>query len=284
MSKDLKSFGTDGRAGGAAALLRKDAAFLSCALFVAAVAVLCFCAPFIAPYGYDVQNLPEAVSPPNAEHWMGTDALGRDILSRMLYGGRISFSVGILATFVSIAIGVCYGMLSGMAGGRIDAAMMRAVDVAYSFPFTIFVILLMVAFGRSVWLIFVAIGAVEWLTMARIVRGMTLDLKSRQFVEASRALGQSTAKIMLRHILPNLTGTVLVCAALTVPSVMLLEAFLSFLGLGVQAPLPSWGTMLKEGAECMEDAPWMLVFPAVLFSAILYCLNKMGEKLSETFG
>ena len=284
MSKDLKSFGTDGRAGGAAALLRKDAAFLSCALFVAAVAVLCFCAPFIAPYGYDVQNLPEAVSPPSAEHWMGTDALGRDILSRMLYGGRISFSVGILATFVSIAIGVCYGMLSGMAGGRIDAAMMRAVDVAYSFPFTIFVILLMVAFGRSVWLIFVAIGAVEWLTMARIVRGMTLDLKSRQFVEASRALGQSTAKIMLRHILPNLTGTVLVCAALTVPSVMLLEAFLSFLGLGVQAPLPSWGTMLKEGAECMEDAPWMLVFPAVLFSAILYCLNKMGEKLSETFG
>ena len=219
--------------------------------------------------GYDVQNLPEAVSPPSAEHWMGTDALGRDILSRMLYGGRISFSVGILATFVSIAIGVCYGMLSGMAGGRIDAAMMRAVDVAYSFPFTIFVILLMVAFGRSVWLIFVAIGAVEWLTMARIVRGMTLDLKSRQFVEASRALGQSTAKIMLRHILPNLTGTVLVCAALTVPSVMLLEAFLSFLGLGVQAPLPSWGTMLKEGAECMEDAPWMLVFPAVLFSAIL---------------
>lgn len=284
MSKDLKSFGTDGRAGGTAALLRKDAAFLSCALFVAAVAVLCFCAPFIAPYGYDVQNLPEAVSPPSAEHWMGTDALGRDILSRMLYGGRISFSVGILATFVSIAIGVCYGMLSGMAGGRIDAAMMRAVDVAYSFPFTIFVILLMVAFGRSVWLIFVAIGAVEWLTMARIVRGMTLDLKSRQFVEASRALGQSTAKIMLRHILPNLTGTVLVCAALTVPSVMLLEAFLSFLGLGVQAPLPSWGTMLKEGAECMEDAPWMLVFPAVLFSAILYCLNKMGEKLSETFG
>jgi len=158
--------------------------------------------------------------------------------------------------------------------------MMRFVDIVYSLPFTIFVILLMIAFGRSIWLIFVAIGAVEWLTMARIVRGITLDLKSRQFVEASVALGQSKIKIMTRHILPNALSSILVCATLTVPSVMLLEAFLSFLGLGVQAPLPSWGSLVKDGAEYMEDAPWMLVFPAFFFSATLYALNRVGEALS----
>ena len=158
--------------------------------------------------------------------------------------------------------------------------MMRFVDAVYSLPFTIFVILLTLALGRSIWLIFVAIGAVEWLTMARIVRGITLDLKSRQFVEASVALGQSKIKIMARHILPNALGSILVCAALTVPSVMLLEAFLSFLGLGVQAPLPSWGSLVKDGAEHMEDAPWLLVFPAFFFGATLYALNRIGESLS----
>jgi len=157
---------------------------------------------------------------------------------------------------------------------------MRCVDIIYSLPFTIFVILLTLAFGRSIWLIFVAIGAVEWLTMARIVRAMTLDLKSRQFVEASVALGQSKIKIMLKHILPNSASAILVCATLTVPSVMLLESFLSFLGLGVQAPLPSWGSLVKDGAEYMEDAPWMLIFPALFFSATLYALNRVGESLS----
>ena len=192
----------------------------------------------------------------------------------------MSFAVGILATAVAMCVGVCYGMVSGMAGGKTDAAMMRFVDAVYSLPFTIFVILLTLAFGRSIWLIFVAIGAVEWLTMARIVRGITLDLKSRQFVEASVALGQSKIKIMARHILPNALGSILVCAALTVPSVMLLEAFLSFLGLGVQAPLPSWGSLVKDGAEHMEDAPWLLVFPAFFFGATLYALNRIGESLS----
>ena len=206
--------------------------------------------------------------------------LGRDIFSRILYGGRISFAVGLLATAVAVFIGTFYGMVSGMAGGRTDAMMMRFVDIIYSLPFTIFVILLTLAFGRSIWLIFVAIGAVEWLTMARIVRAITLDLKSRQFVEASVALGQSKTKIMLKHILPNAMSSILVCATLTVPSVMLLEAFLSFLGLGVQAPLPSWGSLVKDGAEYMEDAPWMLIFPALFFSTTLYALNRVGESLS----
>ena len=268
----------------ALAALCADKLCAACCAVTLVVALACFCAPLIAPFAYDAQNLSAAATPPCLQYPLGTDMLGRDILSRILYGGRVSFAVGLLATFVSIAIGVCYGMVSGMAGGKTDSAMMRIVDIIYSLPFTIFVILLMIAFGRSLWLIFAAIGAVEWLTMARIVRAMTLDLKSRQFAEAAAVLGQTKFGIMRRHIFPNLLGSVLVCAALTVPSVMLLESFLSFLGLGVQAPLPSWGSMIKDGAEYMEDAPWMLVFPALVFSATLYCLNKIGETLSEAFG
>ena len=260
--------------------ISEDGTALACLVFLLLGAALCFCAPLAAPYSYKEQNLALGSVPPSLSHIFGTDMLGRDILSRILYGGRISFAVGLLATGVAVFIGVAYGMVSGMAGGKIDALMMRFVDIVYSLPFTIFVILLMIAFGRSIWLIFVAIGAVEWLTMARIVRGITLDLKSRQFVEASVALGQSKIKIMTRHILPNALSSILVCATLTVPSVMLLEAFLSFLGLGVQAPLPSWGSLVKDGAEYMEDAPWMLVFPAFFFSATLYALNRVGEALS----
>lgn len=260
--------------------ISEDGTALACLVFLLLGAALCFCAPLAAPYSYEEQNLALGSVPPSLSHIFGTDMLGRDILSRILYGGRISFAVGLLATGVAVFIGVAYGMVSGMAGGKIDALMMRFVDIVYSLPFTIFVILLMIAFGRSIWLIFVAIGAVEWLTMARIVRGITLDLKSRQFVEASVALGQSKIKIMTRHILPNALSSILVCATLTVPSVMLLEAFLSFLGLGVQAPLPSWGSLIKDGAEYMEDAPWMLVFPAFFFSATLYALNRVGEALS----
>lgn len=261
--------------------LREDKAAFACMIFLITTAALCFLAPFVAPEHYAAQNLSIGASAPSAAHWFGTDPLGRDLLSRILYGGRISFAVGILATAVAVAIGVGYGTVSGMAGGRTDAIMMRVVDILYSMPFTIFVILLMVAFGRSLWLIFVAIGAVEWLTMARISRAMTLDIKSRQFVEAATALGQSKFGIMTRHILPNIAGAVFACAALTVPSVMLLEAFLSFLGLGVQAPLPSWGGLVKDGAEYMEDAPWLIVFPAMFFSATLYALNRVGEAVSE---
>ena len=249
--------------------------------FVAVCAVLCALADFVAPFHYAAQDLKLGAVPPCGEHLLGTDTLGRDLLSRLLYGGRISYAVGLLATAVAVLIGGSYGLLSGMFVGKVDSFMMMVVDIAYSLPFTIFVILLMLVFGRSVWLVFIAIGAVEWLTMARIVRGMTLDIKGRQFVEAAEALGESKLGIMLRHILPNLAGVIFVCAALTVPSVMLLEAFLSFLGLGVQAPLPSLGSLVKDGAEAMEDAPWLLVFPAVFFSATLFALNRIGEALSE---
>ena len=258
-----------------------DRAAAACLIFLALSALLCFAAPLIAPYPFDAQDLALGASPPSAEHLFGTDCLGRDLLSRILYGGRVSFAVGCLATAAAVAFGAIYGTVSGMMGGRADSIMMRIVDIAYSMPFTIFVILLMVAFGRSIWLIFVAIGAVEWLTMARIARGMCLDIKSRQYVEAARAMGESTANIIRRHILPNASGAILACATLTVPSVMLLEAFLSFLGLGVQAPMPSWGGLVKDGAEFMEDAPWLLIFPAFFFSATLYALNRLGEAASK---
>ncbi len=268
----------------ALAPLLDDRLALACAAFAVFAALACAFAPLLAPFGYDAQNLSLGASAPSAEHPFGTDMLGRDILSRILYGGRVSFAVGMLATFVAAAIGVTYGTVSAMCGGRTDAFMMRVVDIAYSLPFTIFVILLTVAFGRSVWLIFAAIGAVEWLTMARIVRACALDIKNRAYVEAAFALGEGKAGVVLRHILPNAAPAILVCAALTVPSVMLLESFLSFLGLGVQAPLPSWGSLIKDGAEYMEDAPWMLAFPALFFSLTLFSLNRIGEALSRGGG
>ena len=261
--------------------LKSDRLALASLAFVIATAILCFAAGIVAPYDYQVQNLSIGATPPSLDHWFGTDIHGRDLLSRMLYGGRVSFAVGILATAVAVVIGTSYGMVSGMCGGKTDALMMRIVDIAYSLPFTIFVILLTVVFGRSVWLIFAAIGAVEWLTMARIVRACALDVKSRAYVEAATALGESRFGIVMRHILPNISAPILVCAALTVPSVMLLESFLSFLGLGVQAPLPSWGALIKDGAEYMEDAPWMLIFPALFFSLTLFALNRIGEALSR---
>ena len=268
----------------AAQRLFSDNLTLFCAIVLACIALSCAFANLICPEGYRAQDLQLGISAPSMEHIFGTDSLGRDVFARVLYGGRVSFAVGVLATFVAVVIGVAYGTVSAMAGGRIDAFMMRVVDVIYTLPFTIFVILLMVAFGRSLWLIFVAIGAVEWLTMARIARASALEVKSRQFVEAAKVLGQSRTGILFRHILPNMLTPIFACAALTVPSVMMLEAFLSFLGLGVQAPLPSWGSLIKDGAELMEDAPWLLMFPTLFFSVSLFCLNRIGEALSEDAG
>jgi oligopeptide transport system permease protein len=190
-------------------------------------------------------------------------------------------AVGFLATTVSLIIGVAYGMTSGYLGGKMDALMMRVVDILYSLPFTIFVILLMVLFGRNFILLFIAIGAVEWLTMARITRGQTLSLKQAEFIESARALGYSHSRILFRHILPNLLGPVIVYATLTVPAVMLLEAVLSFLGLGVQAPMSSWGSLIKEGSEKMEIAPWLIFFPGLFFSLTLLALNFLGDGLRD---
>ena len=213
--------------------------------------------------------------------WFGTDFNGRDLFVRTLYGGQISLSVALVATAVSLIIGVSYGAISGYAGGRTDNLMMRLVDILYSLPFMFLVILMMVVFGRSIFLIYIAIGAVEWLDMARIVRGQTLALKRREFVDAAHALGVSDKMIVLRHIIPNAIGPVIVYVTLTVPKVILLESFLSFLGLGVQEPMTSWGVLISEGTGNMESAPWMLVFPAAFLAITLFCLNFIGDGLRD---
>ena len=249
--------------------------------FFILVSILTIIGPEIISTSYDEQDLNNTFAAPGSTHLFGTDNLGRDLFARVLHGGRISLAVGFLATAVSLIIGVAYGMTSGYLGGKMDALMMRIVDILYSLPFTIFVILLMVLFGRNFVLLFIAIGAVEWLTMARITRGQTLSLKQAEFIEAARALGYSHKRILFRHILPNLIGPVIVYATLTVPAVMLLEAVLSFLGLGVQAPMSSWGSLIKEGSEKMDIAPWLIFFPGLFFSLTLLALNFLGDGLRD---
>jgi oligopeptide transport system permease protein len=250
-------------------------------VFLVLLSIVSAVAPLIAPYSYAAQDLVGGAMPPGADHLMGTDQLGRDLLTRILYGGRISLLVGICATAISVVIGISWGAFAGWTGGKIDSVMMRIVDILYAFPFTIFVILLMVYFGRSLLLLFMAIGAVEWLTMARIVRGQVLSLKHREFVEAAVALGLPFHRILVRHLLPNILGPVIVYTTLTIPAVMLLEAFLSFLGLGVQPPASSLGILIREGAEAMEEYPWLLLFPGGVLSLTLFSLNFVGDGLRD---
>ena len=238
--------------------------------------------PFLTPFSYDHLNKDDVlVAPLTHGHLLGTDVLGRDLLARMFVGLRVSLMVGVVATFVSLGIGVTYGSIAGYVGGRVDEVMMRIVDILYSLPFIFFVILLMVTFGKSLILLFVAIGAVEWLTMARIVRGQTLSLKEKEFIEAARAAGLTTPAIILRHIAPNLLGPVVVYVTLTIPGVILAESFLSFLGLGVQEPLTSLGTLVSEGARDMELAPWTLIFPALVMALTLIGFNFIGDGLRD---
>ncbi|MAR72552.1 ABC transporter permease subunit [Halomonas sp.] len=243
----------------------------------------CFIGPWLTPWGLaDVDWNAFDVGPTLEDgHWLGTDANGRDLLTRTLYGGQVSLSVALVATFVSLIIGVLYGAVSGYVGGRVDNLMMRFVDIMYSLPFMFLVILLMVVFGRNIFLIYAAIGAVEWLDMARIVRGQTLALKQREFVEAAHALGVKDGKIVTRHLIPNAIGPVIVYVTLTVPKVILLESFLSFLGLGVQEPLTSWGVLISEGADMMQTSPWMLLVPSVFLALTLFCLNFLGDGLRD---
>ena len=263
------------------ARLRKNRLALASAFVVTLLALVCAAAPWLARYSYEEQDLALGAAPPSAKHWLGTDQLGRDQFTRLLYGGRVSLMVGLCATAVSLTIGVLYGAIAGFLGGKVDALLMRVVDILYALPFTLFVILLTVWLGRELWLLFAAIGAVVWLTMARIVRGQVASLKRMEFVEAAHALGLRKRRIILRHMIPNVLGPVIVYTTLTVPAVMLLEAFLSFLGLGVQPPMSSWGSMIKTGADHMEEYWWMLVFPAGVFSTTLFCLNFLGDGLRD---
>jgi oligopeptide transport system permease protein len=261
--------------------LRKNRLAVAGFVIISLMTVVCSLAPLLAPYSYSEQRLDLKAAAPSAQHWFGTDPLGRDLFTRLLYGGRVSLMVGLCATAVSLVIGVGYGALAGYLGGKTDAAMMRIVDIMYAMPFTVFVILLMVFFGRDLVLLFVAIGAVEWLTMARIVRGQVMSLKKQEFVEAAHALGLRKRRILLRHVLPNVLGPIIVYATLTIPGVMLLEAFLSFLGLGVQPPMSSWGLLIKEGAEVMEEYPWLLIFPGLALAVTLFSLNFLGDGLRD---
>ena len=217
------------------------------AIILCVLITLAILAPWIAPHSYSYQNLDLGAQPPSTTFFLGTDTLGRDLFSRILYGARVSLLVGFVATAVALVIGVSWGIIAGYFGGRVDSIMMRIVDVLYGLPFIIFIILLMVIFGRNIWLLFGAIGAVEWLTMARIVRGQVLTIKNQEYVLAAQAMGVSNVQMFRKHIFPNILGPIAVYATLTIPQVMLLEAFLSFLGLGIQPPMSSWGTIIRYG-------------------------------------
>ncbi|MGH6999666.1 MAG: ABC transporter permease, partial [Phenylobacterium sp.] len=238
--------------------------------------------PHLVPFSYDQINKDDVWAPPmTAGHLLGADSLGRDLLARLLMGLRVSLAIGLVATLVSLVIGIAWGAVAGYVGGALDEVMMRVVDVLYSLPFIFFVILLMVTFGSNIILIFIAIGAVEWLTMSRIVRGQTLGLKHKEFVEAARAAGLSQGGVISRHIIPNLLGPVVVYVTLTIPAVILAESFLSFLGLGVQPPMASLGTLIAGGAQDMELAPWLLIFPALTMVVTLMSFNFIGDGLRD---
>jgi oligopeptide transport system permease protein len=271
--------------------LKRNRAAMAAIAVLTLMTLMAIFAPLLSSFRYDAVDYdlvtcaptwwpgPSTCTAPG--HIFGTDAVGRDLFVRVLYGARMSLAVGLVATLVSLVIGVIYGAVAGYAGGRTDALMMRAVDILYSLPFIFFVIILMVLFDRNLILLFVAVGAVEWLTMARIVRGQTLSIKQKEFVEAARAAGVSGFGIVRRHIIPNAMGPVVVYVTLTVPAVILTESFLSFLGLGVQEPLTSWGTLISEGAAQMETATWTLVFPALFMAVTLFCFNFIGDGLRD---
>jgi oligopeptide transport system permease protein len=262
-------------------LLRNKAAVAS--MIVLGLLVLCaLIGPFAAPYAYDEINKNDVwLGPLTGRHLIGSDSLGRDLLARLFTGLGVSLAIGAVATTVSLVIGVAWGATAGYLGGVVDEVMMRIVDVLYSLPYIFFVIILMVTFGSNFILLFVAIGAVEWLTMARIVRGQTLSLKQKEFIEAARAAGLTRKAIIARHIVPNLLGPVVVYVTLTIPGVILAESFLSFLGLGVQPPMASLGTLISNGAQDMELAPWLLIFPSITMVVTLMCFNFIGDGLRD---
>ena len=263
-------------------LFQNKAAVISLFILIF-ISIISIFGPFFIQYGFSDTDWSSIYQPPSLEngHYLGTDGNGRDLLVRILHGGRLSLSIGVIATFVSVFIGVIYGTIAGFFGGKLDTFMMRVVEILYAMPYLIFVIILMVVFGRNIYFLFIAIGAVEWLTMARIVRGQTISLKEKEFIETSRALGQSNTLIIIKHIIPNLAGPIIVYITLMVPSVIILESFLSFLGLGVQEPLTSWGVLISEGSREMETAWWLLIFPGSFMVITLASLNFIGDGLRD---
>ena len=290
--------------------LKKNRAAVASLAILVGLFLACVFVPIFARHGYADANLALGPTPPSREHWMGTDLFGRDLLARVFFGGRISFAVGVASTLVSFTIGVTWGAVAGYFGRRVDAAMMRIVDVLYTFPFLVFVVLLSVFFANQggvfhraftvvlgvftsrarepayfpvfqIVFVFAALGAVSWLTMARIVRGQVIALRAQPFVEAARSIGAGHAAILFRHILPNALGPIIVYTTLTIPEVMLTEAFLSFLGLGTQEPLASWGLLAASGAEAMESHAWLLVSPALMLAITLLCFNHLGDGLRD---
>ncbi|MEZ4309897.1 MAG: ABC transporter permease [Polyangiaceae bacterium] len=290
--------------------LKKNRAAVVSAAILGVVVLACLLQPSLSSHPYDRTDLSVGPTPPSWEHWMGTDYFGRDLMTRVLFGGRISFGVALTATSLSLLIGVTWGGIAGYAGGKVDAVMMRIVDVLYTFPFLVFVILLMVFFAGpdsplysgflaalspfvsdakdkgffpifQLFVVFAAIGSISWLTMARIVRGQVLSLRNQPFVEAARSIGVGPAGLVFRHLLPNALGPIIVYTTLTIPEVMMTEAFLSFLGLGTQEPLSSWGLLASTGAEVMDSYPWQLVFPSVFLALTLFCFNFLGDGLRD---
>lgn len=260
--------------------MRNKAAMVSLVILVLITLAVIFL-PMFAHYAYDDTDWYALQAAPSSEHVFGTDSLGRDLYVRTLMGGRISLMVGILGAFVAVLIGTLYGAVSGFIGGKVDRVMMRILEILYAVPFMFLVIVLVTFFGRNIVLIFVAIGAIAWLDMARIVRGQTLSLRNKEFIEAAYVCGVSNWKIITRHIVPNVLGIVAVYSTLLVPSMILTESFLSFLGLGVQEPMTSWGALLQEGAQTMEIAIWQLGFPAAFMVVTLFCFNYVGDGLRD---
>jgi len=260
--------------------MRNKAAMVSLIILIAITLSVIF-VPMFAQFAYDDTDWYALHQAPSMAHLFGTDSLGRDLLVRTFIGGRISMMVGVLGALVAVVIGTVYGATSGFIGGKVDRMMMRFLEILYSIPFMFLVIVLVTFFGRHIVLIFVAIGAIAWLDMARIVRGQTLSLRNKEFIEAAHVCGVSNWNIIRRHIIPNVLGIVAVYSTLLVPSMILTESFLSFLGLGVQEPMTSWGALLQEGAQTMEVAIWQLAFPAVFMVITLFCFNYIGDGLRD---
>lgn len=265
-----------------ARFLRNRAAVISL-LVLALVTLACAIGPWVLPHSFDTADWDAMSVAPTWKnsHFWGTDEAGRDLLVRCLIGGRISLMVGLLATLASCTIGIVWGATAGFLGGKVDALMMRVVDMMYAIPYLLIAILLVTILGREFYLVVLTITAFSWMDMARVVRGQTLSLRSAEFVEAARAMGVSTSRIIFAHVVPNLLGIVVIYTTVTVPGVILTESVLSFLGLGIQEPMTSWGVLIEDGTSVMEVSPWILLFPAALLSITLYCFNFIGDGLRD---